>query len=290
MAGHTEKKAWHLHDVLKWCTGRFKKQGYSSPRLDAELMICAGLEIDRVGLYRDFDMLLAGPELARIRKLIERRLSGEPAAYILKTREFLSLEFKVDRRVLIPRPETEHLVLEAATHLGDSDALAADIGTGSGVIAVCLAKNTSCNVIATDLSPDALDVARANALRHDVKSRITFIQGDTCSPLVPLGPFDMVVSNPPYVTTKQWESLDPQVHDHEPRMALDGGNDGLDCIKSLVDQCPGVLKNRGWLLMEIGDDQAPAVKECFDHSGIWEDVKFIKDYSGKQRVVASRLK
>jgi release factor glutamine methyltransferase len=222
--------------------------------------------------------------------------SCQPLAYLTRQREFFGLPFHCDRRALIPRPETEILVELAATRLkNNGGALIADLGTGSGCIAVSVAHAVPGSVIyATDLSPGALDLARENAALNHVANRIEFVAGRTAKWASPLlregfgGMFDCVLSNPPYISKPDIETLEPQIRDWEPRLALDGGDDGLDCYRQIASQCGALLKPDGFLAVELGAGQFAAVESLF-HSEGWVVEASIRDFADIERVLVATL-
>jgi len=272
-------------EVLRWTTARFEKHGLASARLDAELLAARAFGMSRIELYAHFDRPLAAAELTSYRDLVSRRLAGEPVAYLLGHKEFWSLDLLVDPRVLIPRPDSETLVEEALDRLAGPEAAPriADVGTGSGALALALAKQRpEAQVFATDISPDALDVARANAERLGLA--ITFIQGDLHQPLVPAGPFDLIVANLPYIPSGDIDGLAADVRS-EPRLALDGGADGLALVRRLVVGAPDLLPPGGCLALEVGAGQADAIEELLHGTG-FDGVRSRRDLAGIERVVS----
>ena len=300
---------WTVKDVLLWTTSRFEERGLPTPRLDAEILAAHALGVPRLQLYVQFDRPLAAPELAAIRELVKRRQAGESVAYVVGKKEFWGLEFAVDARVLVPRPDTETLVDEALERIGraarvrragraaDADIdigssraapktspLIADVGTGSGAIAVALAKQRpDAAVLATDISPDALAVARANAERHGLS--LTFLEGDLEAPLLSHAPFDLVTANLPYVAAAELATLAPEVR-VEPMLALDGGPDGLALVRRLVAAAPALLASGGTLVLEIGAGQAAATAGLCAAAGL-ADVRVRRDLGGIERVVSA---
>ncbi len=251
--------------------------------LEGEVLLRHALEIDRTGLYSELDRKLSTEQEEKFWHLIQRRLSGEPTAYIIGHREFYGLDFYIDHRVLIPRPETE-LLVEEAIKLAQARTMAAiaDIGTGCGAIAISLALNLPrIKIYASDVSADALEVARTNCRKHGVSHRVRLLQGDMLEPL--LEPVDLIVANLPYVTEQ--EVLRSKLADFEPRLALDGGADGLDKINQLCGQFIDKLNPKGCILMEIGQGQSRAVtslmRSCFSAAS----VEVIPDLGGIERVV-----
>jgi release factor glutamine methyltransferase len=279
---------WTILEVLKWTTGRFTERGLPTPRLDAELLAAHALALPRLTLYTQFDRPLSPDELAALRELVRRRQGGEPVAYLTGKKEFWSLDLQVDRRVLIPRPDTETAV-EAALALIPADAQpgwrVADVGTGSGAIALALKKERAQSaVVGTDASAEALAVARANGERLSLS--VDWRQGDLLAPLVPDAGFDLVVANLPYVPSGDIPQLQPEVR-AEPLLALDGGADGLDLVRRLLADVTTVLRPGGWLLLELGLGQTAAVAELCRAVGLAE-VTALRDLAGTLRVVRAR--
>jgi release factor glutamine methyltransferase len=276
---------WTVLKILQWTADYFAGKQIEAARLEAELLLAATLGLDRVGLYVNFERPLDAAELAAFRERVRRRAQREPLQYILGETEFWSLSFNVNAVVLVPRADTEVLVEEALTRIEDR-ARVLDVGTGSGAIAIALAhEKLGVVVTALDCSAPALEVARGNALRNGVAERVSFVEGDLAA--LPLGSYDMVVSNPPYIPTRDWETLMPEVRDYEPRLALDGGTDGLDAYRHLAIQARKILVPGGWLLVEIGIGQARDVCALFRAAGLAE-IQQRDDYSGIPRVVIGR--
>ena len=278
---------WTLLDVIRWTAARFAERGIASPRLDAEILVAHVLGLPRVQLYVQFDRPLQSEELAGIRALIKRRQAGESVAYLVGKKEFWGLDFAVDARVLVPRPDTETLVEEARERLGppaEGTALAiADVGTGSGAIAVTLAKLFPAAVVyAVDKSPDALEVARGNAERLGVQ--VTFLEGDLSAPLAAHGPLSLIAANLPYIPTGDLAALPADVQT-EPKLALDGGPDGLALVRRLVADAPALLAPGGALALEIGAGQASATAALLVEAG-FSDVRARRDLAGVERVVS----
>jgi release factor glutamine methyltransferase len=276
---------WTVLKILQWTADYFTGKGVVSARLEAELLLAATLDLDRVGLYVNFERPLDPSELAAFRERVKRRAKGEPVQYILGETEFWSLPFTVSPQVLVPRADTEVLVEETLTRI-EGPVRLLDVGTGSGAVAVALAhEKPEIQVTALDCSEGALHVARENAERNGVAERVTCLAGDLAE--LPPGPFNMVVSNPPYIPTADCEQLMPEVRDHEPRLALDGGEDGLTAYRQLASQSGRILLPGGWLLVEVGIDQAEDVAALFRAAGL-VDIKCRDDYAGIPRVVAGR--
>jgi release factor glutamine methyltransferase len=273
------KTVWAVLDVLRWTTAHFEKHSVASARLDAELLAAHAFGMSRIELYAHFDRPLAAAEL------VSRRLAGESVAYLLGHKEFWSLDLLVDPRVLVPRPDSETLVEEALDRLAGPGAglRIADVGTGSGALALALAKERpEAQVFATDISPDALAVARANAERLSLA--VTFLEGDLDQPLIPLGHFDLIVANLPYIPSAEIDGLAADVRS-EPRLALDGGADGLALLRRLVARTPELLQPGGCLALEVGAGQAGSVDELLGATG-FSGVRCRRDLAGIERVVS----
>lgn len=288
-----KQPTWTVLDALRWTAGFFDSHQIDSPRLTAEILLAAVLRTTRVELYMRHDQPLAPAELAAYREMIRRRVRHEPAAYILREKQFWGLDFLVTPDVLIPRPETEHLVEAALDRLPEKDDAVhrvLDLGTGSGAIVICLAAKRPRHLYyASDRSVPALRVARQNAVRHGTAERIRFFCGDWLAPVNPAWPgFDLIVSNPPYVPSAEISRLAPEIRDHEPRPALDGDTDGLAAIGRIVSAAPDCLKDGGFLLVEIGWNQRAAVAGLCRRAGGCDDIEFVKDYAGHDRVAVLR--
>ena len=329
-------QVWTVLELLRWAEPWLTSRRVEQPRLDAEILLGHVTDLERVHLYTRFDQPLTADELASFKAVIKRRAAGEPVAYIVGYKEFWSMRFRVDRRVLIPRPDTETLVelarfrarqlvgeprnelgplssLDASAmdyrHSGVEDdvpAIAdqqqtpwvpprrlriADVGTGSGNIAVALARELPyADIIATDLSEDVLELARENAASLGHADQIEFRSGDMLEALWPDGPssFDMIVSNPPYVAASELEHLPPEVATYEPRCALTPGPTGLEALQLLAQGAWKLLRPGGWMTCEIGHDQGKAASALFA-AGPWLDVSAVRDrLSNQTRVVQAR--
>ncbi len=256
---------WTLKRLLDWATEYFQKRGIDSPRLNAELLLGRALGLERVGLYVQFDRPMNEAELAAFKSLVQRRAGREPLAYILEEREFYSLKFKVSPAVLIPRPETEELVersLNFLKELGAEAATLLDIATGSGCIPIALLKNhPGLSAVAFDVSEEALALAGANAAALEVGERLSLQLQDFHLewPAWAAGPFDLITANPPYVAESEWQGLEPEVREAEPKAALVPGSSGLEAFEVLLPQIARRLKSPGLALFEIGAGQGPAL-------------------------------
>jgi release factor glutamine methyltransferase len=285
-----EPEPWSIKRVLAWASDDFRRRGNSSARLDAELLLGEALGFDRIKLIMEAERVLTEGELSRYRALIKRRRSGEPIAYILGRREFFALPFRVDRRVLIPRPDTEVLVETAleGTRPRHLYGRMLDVCTGSGCVAIAFAKDRpTWRVTAVDLSPDAATLARENVRRAGVVHNVGVLEGDLFAPLPEAAKFELITANPPYIPSADIPGLMVDVRDFEPRLALDGGADGLTIIRRLLAEAPRYLTPGGLLAMEVGFDQAPLVSTLFEESGFVEVVR-AKDLAGVERVVSGR--
>lgn len=260
--------------------------GVESPLLEAQLLVAHALGMDRLQILTRSGEAISSEKWDQVQALLARRRAREPLAYIRGTQEFYGLEFEVGPGVLIPRPETELLVDTIVETLRDTaEATVIDYGTGSGCIAVAAAVcMPNLHVIAQDRSPEALEIAKRNAVRHEVADRIGFLRADLGKPPSPGGSAEMIVSNPPYIPTEQIQELQPEVRDYEPEMALDGGADGLDFYRRLTTQAPGWLRPPGVLAVEVGAGQATSVEAMMKAAG-FKQVTIRKDLQGIERVV-----
>ncbi|MFO0880929.1 MAG: peptide chain release factor N(5)-glutamine methyltransferase [Gemmataceae bacterium] len=281
---------WTIRRLLEWTARHFTGKGLDSPRLDAELLLAHALECPRIILYTRVDEEPAEAQRTRFRDLVKQRLEGRPVAHLLGRKEFFSYEFEVSPAVLIPRPDSEWLVTHALELLKPLESpRVLDLGTGSGCLAISLAlRHRGAQITAVDLSPAALEVARRNAERHKVTDRIHFLEGDLFAPLDPTEQFDLLLSNPPYIRHADLASLEADVRDYEPHLALDGGDDGFAVIDRILAGAPARLTAQGSLVFEIGHDQETAGQERFARVGGWEPVRTIHDAAGHPRVLSAR--
>jgi release factor glutamine methyltransferase len=292
---HTEPE-WTIIKLLKWTESYFDSHGIDSPRMTAEILLALTLQTKRINLYLQHDKPLAQSELAKFKTLIKRRINREPVAYITGSKEFWSLDFTVTKDVLIPRPDTECLVETTLTLLPDQQTdqpkQILDLGTGSGAIIISLATERPHNTyFATDRSPAAAILAKKNAAKHGLTKNIHFLCSDWLNAISTKNRlFDIIISNPPYISTEIIPTLAPEIYKYEPRMALDGDHDGLSDIRKLIHTAPDYLQKEGYLLLEIGFDQMSPVSEIAGNSDNYDGIEFIKDLSGHHRVAKLKKK
>jgi release factor glutamine methyltransferase len=281
---------WTVGRLLAWTTEWLASRGADSARLDAEVLLAHVRGCPRIALYTAFDEVVAEAERTRFRELVRRRGAGEPVAYLVGSREFFSLPFTVTPAVLVPRPETEGLVVRVIDLCKPVAApRIVDVGTGSGAIAVTLAKHLPrARIVATDVSAEALEVARANAARHGVAERITFVACDLLDDPAAAGPWDVIASNPPYVREDEFESLPPDVRLYEPRGALVAGPRGIEVVERLAAAAAGCLEPGGWLVVEIGPAVATAATAALAGQSGLVAGPTLADLAGLPRIVQAR--
>ena len=290
-----ETRTWTVRDLMKVCIDLLEKKGIDEARLNVELLLAHALQCPRINLYTNFDKPLTKEELRAFRSLFERRLNREPVQYIIGSTGFMGLQFVVDPRVLIPRPETETLVEQAmlvCQHAQDRTLTVLDIGTGSGNIAVSLAKfRKNCSVTAIDLADEALQVAQINAERNGVSDRITLIKMDAFEPVdqLLLRRFDLLVSNPPYVSLEEYETLRMEIRRFEPKEAVSDGSDGLEFYRRLVELSPYLLIDGGTIIAELGFREEQAVSEMM-HNADFEYITVVPDLQGVPRVISAKVR
>lgn len=293
-------RTWTIGELLTWTTDFFVRKGIDEPRLSAELLLSHALACTRMALYTQYERVPAESQLTAFRENVKKRAEHVPVAYLIGAASFFSLDLLVNRHVLIPRPDTETLVEQIVQRIrqtpGWETPALLDVGTGSGCIALALARNLStAQVVASDLSPEALAVARQNAEKLGLAQRVTFLEGDLFDALAQTSPvpprrFHAIVSNPPYIPTGQIAGLQPEVRDHEPRQALDGGPDGLTVIRRLVSEATAYLLPGGLLGLEVAFDQGPTVAKLLEQSGYLTGVRIARDAAGHQRcVIANKV-
>jgi len=286
-------ETWTVEKILKWTTNFFAEKELDSPKLDAELLLAHVLGIDRIKLYMQWDRPLEVEELASYRALIKRRVQDEPLAYITGSKAFWNLDFKSDKRALIPRSDTETLI-ETALELipdpkkveGAPQVRIVDVGAGTGCIGITIAhERPNTHVTLVDIDPDALQLAQENVELHKMQDRVTCLQSDLLESAP--GPWDLIVSNPPYVALTEKGLMGRDVLAHEPPLALFAGEDGLDVIRRLLEQAFVSIAPEGHVLCEVGFAQGPAVKELMESLG-FENVQIRKDYGSNDRVVVGQ--
>ena len=282
-----------LRRALREATEQLVDAGVDSPNLTAEVLLRHVLGLEQSELYLRLDNRLPRQSREYFQKLLDRRAGHEPVAYITGEKEFWSLEFNVTTAVLIPRPETELLVELALDHAREfirrDPIKILDIGTGSGAIAVSLAKHLpDAEIWAVDISNDALSVAQANAIRHHVSERVHLLQGDLFDSFDKVkATFDLIVSNPPYIRRAELANLPPEIRQWEPLTALDGGDDGLEFYRRIIGDWPSYVNDGGHMLLEIGSDMAGDVRDLFARAGCCPAAGIHRDYAGRDRVVAA---
>ncbi|TWI77430.1 release factor glutamine methyltransferase [Desulfobotulus alkaliphilus] len=287
-----KKDVWDVGKVLRWTTEYFATHGIDSPRLTAEILLAHCLGTSRLNLYLRFDQPLNPSERDAFRHLIRRRAAREPVAHITGERSFWTLDLATGPQALIPRPDTETLVSEALKYLPEDRACRVlDLGTGTGCIALAVAaERPLCTVFAVDLSIAACGLAMKNIRNADLAARVFPVTASWCGAFKRGTLFDLVVSNPPYIPTAHMAALAPEVRDHEPPLALDGGADGLSAYRSLVSEVRDVLRPGGILLLEIGYDQFRDVSYLFAGTGDYEVFPCVMDLADRERVVVLRRK
>jgi release factor glutamine methyltransferase len=281
---------WTVARLLDWTARHLAGKGVESARLEAELLLAHALACSRTSLYTGYDAVPSEEQRGRFRDLVQQRLKGRPVAHLRGRKEFFSLEFEVGPDVLVPRPDSEWIVTECLT-LAKSMAAPTilDVGTGSGCLAIAVAaKHKTAALTAIDVSARAVAVARRNAERHHLAGRIRFLHGDLFAPLQAGECFDFILSNPPYIPRSQLATLAPEVRDHEPRLALDGGEDGFAVIDRLIAGAGAHLRPDGHLIVEIGFDQEQLARQRFLAHGGYELGKTIHDHAGHPRVLRAR--
>jgi release factor glutamine methyltransferase len=282
-------RSWTVLELLQWTTKHFEEQGIESARLDAECLLAAALQVERLQLYLDYDKPVQDQERAQFRELVKRRAAERiPVAYLLGTKEFWSLSLEVTSDVLIPRPDTEVLVAAALEKYPDAEVRlrVLDVGTGSGAVALALAtERPQAEVTATELSKAALEVGIRNADKLGLAASLRFLEGDLFAP-VAAEKFDMILANLPYVPENQESALAPELQ-HEPRAALFSGPDGLSLLRRFLAEVRPVLAEGGVVLLEMGPEQIEEVSELCRAAGLSEQTRH-RDIAGRQRVLCAR--
>jgi len=283
-------QSWNVRELLRWTTDYLGKKGIESAAFEARLLMGHALRCTAIEVVTRYDEEPNESDRGTFRELVRRRVDGWPVAYLTGTKDFYLLKFDVTPAVLIPRPDTETLVQFAIDHLKQlAKPSILDLGTGSGCIAVSIAHRCkTANILATDISPDALSVAVANARKHGVESQIRFAKGDLFSAVPEGSKFDVIVSNPPYIAPSEIETLATDVKDHEPRLALDGGPDGLAYYRRIAAEAGLYLSSGGFLALEIGYQQDEAVRGILATQGDWAVGTTLRDMAGRNRVVVAK--
>ncbi len=293
-----QTEVWTIGRLLEWTTDYLRKHGSETPRLDAEVLLSHACSCSRIQLYTSFAEEADEPTRTAFRELIKRRAQGTPVAYLVGHKEFYSLPFYVSPDVLIPRSETEHLVVEAldcikqlrAKQTNPTSCLIADVGTGSGCIAAAIARHAAdCRILAMDLSPSALKVAQRNFETLGLDARIDSMQSDLFQAVPDELRFDLIVSNPPYVSQSEFDQLSKSVRDYEPRLALVAGDDGLAIIDRLLNESAQRMKEGGYLMFEISPMIAPNVATRIENDSRWKLLRIVKDLAGLPRVAVVQL-
>ena len=289
---------WTIRQLLQWTTDFFANAGITTPRLDAEVLLAHSLQQDRLSLYLNYEERVGEDDRRTYRNLIQRRRNFEPVGYLTGNREFFSIPFHVNPSVLIPRPETEHLI-ESALEFSKKippeqkrDPLRIlDIGTGCGNIPIALAKHVpNAWIVSVDISSKALAVAKKNLVAHaDLGDRISFVHGDLLTWLQPENTFfDIIISNPPYISSSEWEELPRDVREYEPDLALLAGLQGVEIQEKIVETAAPLLKNNGLLIMELGENQDKELSEKAEKQGCYHAIRVEPDYAGKPRVLIAK--
>ncbi|MHC4929361.1 MAG: peptide chain release factor N(5)-glutamine methyltransferase [Planctomycetota bacterium] len=286
-------ETWTIKKLLEWVSGYFEDKGVDSPRLSAELLIGHVLGLERIQLYTLFDRVVTPPQLAQLRAMVKRAAEHEPIAYLVGRCEFYSLPLTITSDCLIPRPETEGLVERCVHFLRNRERVqhVLDLCTGSGCIAAAIAKNVEdAQVVATDISDAALKVAAENMEKLKLTEKVQLLCGDLFDPVIEGlddGQFDLIVSNPPYVSEPEYAALDKNVKDYEPAHALLAGADGLDVYKRILEKVDDFLKPDGALMMEIGYAQGPAIRELLEQTGLFRTITIEKDFANNDRIAVA---
>jgi release factor glutamine methyltransferase len=287
---------WTIIKLIGWTTSYFKSHDIESPRITAEILLAHALNLNRIDLYLRYDQPLNSEELALFKTLIKRRVNREPVAYIVGSKEFWSMDVSVTPEVLIPRPETECLVEAALDFLPENLMMKPkrilELGTGSGAITLALASTRpNHRFFASDRSPNAVKLAQKNARDYGLDTVVNFFCADWFRALkASNAPFDMIISNPPYIPTPIIAKLQPEINRYEPTAAIDGQEDGLGCLRLIINSAPRYLKKKGHLLLEMGHDQKSPILKIIESCGVYEDIIFSKDYSGYDRIVQMQKK
>ncbi len=295
----TEDKFKTIGQTLKWVSKLFKSVEIINPERETELLLSYFLKMNRSEIYLNSDRALKNKEKKQLENMIQERIRKIPLQYITKHQEFMGMDFLVEKGVLIPRPETEILVERVIEKLkkrkSSSHLKIVDLGTGTGIIAISIAKFIKdITIYATDISKESLQVALKNAQKHNCEDKIIFLQGDLFEPFqgkIEKNSLDVIISNPPYVNSDDFKLLPPEIKDNEPKIALYGGVDGIDYYRKIVKEGPKFLKRDGFIALEVGLNQAKIIKELIlKENNYRKNVEIFKDYSGIERVVIAYRK
>jgi release factor glutamine methyltransferase len=290
-----DPSTWTVLRLLEWTTGYLQDQGSASARLDAEVLLAKAMNCQRIELYTSFDQEASQETRGIFRELVKQRAAGMPVAYLVGEKEFYSRSFVVTPDVLVPRPETEFVLIELLDQIADANKSAPvrilDVGTGSGILAVCAAVELpSATVTAIDISTAALDVARENAARHQVQDRITFLHGDLFEAIPADVSYDYIISNPPYVGQSEFETLEATVRDYEPNVALVAGAAGTEIIDRIVPGAAERLVSGGWLILEVSPTICELAVQSIVSEGSFDQPSTRLDLAQLPRVVKARRK
>jgi release factor glutamine methyltransferase len=293
----TQSEPWTILRLLQWTTEHLKKCGSSSPRLDAEVLLAHARGCNRIELYTAFAEEPEEPVKAKFRELIKRRAAGEPVAYLVGMKEFYSISFQVSKDCLIPRSETEHVVIECLdrakkirSEQPEKWLNIVDVCTGSGCIAVSVAKHLpQCKVIASDVSPEAIAVANSNVKLNQLEDRVSVVESDLLSAMED-NSTDFVLSNPPYISQDEFDKLEKTVRDYEPKLALVCGPTGMEIIEQLSDQATSKLVDDGWFICELSPMIADSVLTRLSADPHWKNTSLVKDLAGLKRLVVAQRK
>jgi release factor glutamine methyltransferase len=282
-----DEERWTVGRLLTWTTDYLKRRGAESARLDAEVLLAKVLDWERVKLYTHYEDEVGTRPRGAYRELVRRRAEGMPVAYLVGRKEFYSLPLTVSSAVLIPRPDSEFVVVEFLSLTKTIEApRAVDVGTGSGCLALaCASRHKTARFVAIDISPGALAVAEANARTHNLLDRIEFRSGNRLEPVAGDEPFDLILANPPYIPTDVIPTLEPGVRDFEPHLALDGGSDGMRMVAPLIIEAIPLLKPGGHLILEIGSDQEAPVRALIASQPLLKLAPTIRDHANHPRVI-----
>lgn len=276
---------WTILKIIQWLAGYLEKKGVSEPRLNAEHLIAHILKSKRLDLYLNYDRPMTQAQLDSLKPLIKRRANREPLQYILGNQPFRNVDIKVNKDVLIPRPETEILVEKALEKIpADSEMNILELGAGSGAISASMAdERKNIRITAVDVSPTALEIAKVNI--EPFKDRIKLLCGNLYEPVTG-NKFDLIISNPPYAKTSWWDTLEPEVREYEPKSAILAGEDGLDFYRKIINDAPGFLNIGGWLVLEMGDDQSGKICDLAEKH--FAKIEIYKDFNNMDRVFAAQ--